>query len=217
MRSFLFALALPFAAFGADAIPRIAVVDSKALFDGFKGTKESQEKYDKQVAAWEQEVADKQKELANLKEKFEKQSLMLSEEKKKSLQADFMSKQSDLQKLAQSLYGKDGRVVRENEKFTAPIIQKIRGVVQVVAKAEGYDFVFDKASGAVFYSAKDEYDITPKVLDRLNADYNSLNPVTPTQVPGAASSTKAPTSTTGSGAAGAPTMVPAPTNLPTKP
>jgi len=124
MRSFLLAAILPFAAFGADAIPRIAVVDSKVLFDGFKGPKESQEKYDKQVAAWEQEVADKQKELANLKEKFEKQSLMLSEEKKKSLQADFMSKQADLQKLAQSLYGKDGRVVRENEKFTAPIIRR---------------------------------------------------------------------------------------------
>ena len=217
MRSFLFALALPFAAFGADAIPRIAVVDSKALFDGFKGTKESQEKYDKQVAAWEQEVADKQKELANLKEKFEKQSLMLSEEKKKSLQADFMAKQADLQKLAQSLYGKDGRVVRENEKFTAPIIQKIRGVVQTVAKAEGYDFVFDKASGAVFYSAKDEYDITSKVLDRLNADYNSLNPITPSPAPGTTPGTSKPASTNGSGATGANTMGPAPTNLPAKP
>ena len=87
MRSLLLAALLPFAAFAADAIPRIAVVDSKALFDGYKGTKESQDKYDKQVAAWEQEVADKQKELATLKDKFEKQSLMLSEEKKKELQA----------------------------------------------------------------------------------------------------------------------------------
>lgn len=220
MRSFLLAFVLPFAAFGAEAIPRIAVVDSKALFDGFKGTKESQDKYDKQVAAWEQEVADKQKELANLKEKFEKQSLMLSEEKKKSMQADFMAKQADLQKLAQSLYGKDGRVVRENEKFTAPIIQKIRGVVQLVAKAEGYDFVFDKASGAVFYSAKDEYDITSKVMDRLNADYNSLNPVTPTTLaptPVGTTPGSAPTATPGFGAPGAATTVPAPTNLPTKP
>jgi outer membrane protein len=218
MRSFLLLAAiLPLAAFGAEAIPRIAVVDSKALFDGFKGTKESQDKYDKQVATWEQEVADKQKELANLKEKFEKQSLMLSEEKKKSLQADFMSKQADLQKLAQSLYGKDGRVVRENEKFTAPIIQKIRGVVQVVAKSEGYDFVFDKASGAVFYSAKDEYDITGKVLDRLNADYNSLNPTTAVPSAGSVPGTIAPSSSTAPGAASMPTMVPAPTNIPQKP
>ena len=175
MRSFLFALLLPLSAFAAESIPRIAVVDSKALFDGYKGTKDAQDKYDKQVALWEQEVADKQKELANLKDKYDKQSLMLSEERKKNLQAEFASKQADLQKLAQSLYGKDGRVVRENEKFTGPIVQKIRAVVQMVAKAEGYDFVFDKSSGAVFYTSKDEFDISAKVLDRLNADYNSPN------------------------------------------
>jgi outer membrane protein len=216
MRSLLLAALLPFAAFAADAIPRIAVVDSKALFDGYKGTKESQDKYDKQVAAWEQEVADKQKELATLKDKFEKQSLMLSEEKKKELQAEFISKQADLQKLAQSLYGKDGRVVQENERFTAPIVQKIRGVVQVVAKAEGYDFVFDKASGAVFYSAKDEYDITPKVLDRLNADYNSMNAPEPppTTGPGAQAT---PPSGPGAGTLGAPPTTPGSMVVPNSP
>lgn len=187
MRSFLFALLLPLSVFAAETIPRIAVVDSKALFDGYKGTKESQDKYDKQVAVWEQDVADRQKELANLKDKYDKQSLMLSEERKKNLQAEFASKQADLQKLAQSLYGKDGRVVRENEKFTAPIVQKIRTVVQQVAKAEGYDFVFDKSSGAVFYTSKDEYDISAKVLDRLNADYNSANGVEPAKASGASS------------------------------
>jgi outer membrane protein len=156
---------------------RIAIIDSKALFDGFKGTKEAQDKYDKQVAAWEQEVADRQKELGTLKDKFEKQSLMLSDEKKKELQTQFMTKQADLQKLVQNLYGKDGRVVKKNEEFTGPIIQRIRVVAQQVAKAEGYDLVLDKASGAVFYASREELDLTGKVLDRLNADYVGANPV----------------------------------------
>jgi outer membrane protein len=154
---------------------RIAIVDSKALFDGYKGTKEAQDKYDKQVAVWEQEVADKQKELANLKEKFEKQSMMLSDEKKRDLQGLFMSKQAEYQKIVQSLYGKDGRVVKKNEEFTGPIIQLIRGVAQKVAKAEGYEMVLDKASGSVFYVNRDDIDITQKILDRLNADYIGSN------------------------------------------
>ena len=174
---------------------RIAVVDSKALFDGFKGTKEAQDKYDKQVASWEQEVADKQKELANLKEKFEKQSLMLSEEKKKDLQTQFMTKQADLQKLVQSLYGKDGRVIKKNEEFTGPIIQKIRGVAQQVAKAEGYDLVLDKSSGSVFYVSREDLDLTQKVLDRLNSDYVGANPAPAAKADTPASSGKAPAAT----------------------
>lgn len=151
--------------------PRIGIIDSKALFDGFKGTKDAQTTYDKQVAKWEQEVADKQKELAGLKEKFEKQSLMLSDERKKELQAQFQQKQADLQKLVQSLYGKDGKVARTNEEFTGPILQKIRAAAQQIAKSEGFDFVLDKAAGAVFYVGSPETEITQKVLDRLNSEY----------------------------------------------
>lgn len=170
---FLSILALSISVFAADVAPRIGLVDTKAVFDGFKGTKEAQDRFDKQVAAWEQEVADKQKELATLKEKFDKQGMMLSEERKRNLQSDFMAKQADLQKMVQTLYGKDGKLVKENEKFTSPIIQKIRGIAQQVAKAEGYDLVLDRASGAVFYVGKEDWDLTQKVLDRLNADFLS--------------------------------------------
>lgn len=173
MRRILVALSLllaTVATVSADG-PRIGVIDSKALFDGFKGTKDAQETYDKQVAKWEQEVADKQKELAAMKEKFEKQSLMLSDERKKELQSQFQQKSADLQKLVQSLYGKDGKVARTNEEFTGPILQKIRAAAQLVAKSEGYDFVLDKAAGAVFYVGNQETDMTQKVLDRLNSEY----------------------------------------------
>jgi Skp family chaperone for outer membrane proteins len=42
--------------------------------------------------------------------------------------------------------------------------------VQVVAKAEGYDLVLDRATGSVFYW-KDDADLTQKIVDRLNADF----------------------------------------------
>ncbi|QQS05111.1 MAG: OmpH family outer membrane protein [Fibrobacterota bacterium] len=174
-RVFLSVLALSISVFAAEAVPRIGLVDTKAIFDGFKGTKEAQDRFDKQVANWEQDVADKQKELATLKDKFDKQGMMLSEERKRALQSDFMAKQADLQKMVQTLYGKDGKLVKENEKFTGPIIQKIRGIAQQVAKAEGYDLVLDRASGAVFYVGKEDWDLTQKVLDRLNADFVSTD------------------------------------------
>lgn len=179
----LLALAAVSLATAADG-PRIAILDSKAVFEGFLGTKEAQAKYDKQVAVWEQEVADRQKELQGIQDKAVKQSMMLSDDKKKSLQAQFQQKQADLQKLVSTLYGKDGKVLKENEKFTQPIIQKIRTTAQVVAKAEGYDFVFDRAAGSVFYW-KDDADLTQKIIDRLNADYGG-SAAKPTTAPLAA-------------------------------
>lgn len=155
--------------------PRIAVVDSKVLFDGYTGTKEAQATYEKQVAQWEQEVADKQKELASMKERFEKQSLMLSDEKKRELAAQFQQKQADLQRLVQDLYGKDGRIAHKYDEFMAPIIERIRAVVQQVAKSEGYDLVLDRAAGALLYVGKDDLDLSTKVLDRMNSEYTGAS------------------------------------------
>ena len=40
----------------ADDGLRVAHVDSKLIFDGYKGTKKAQEEYDRQVAKWEQQA-----------------------------------------------------------------------------------------------------------------------------------------------------------------
>ena len=47
----LVVMALACAGFAEDGL-RIAHVDSKLIFDGYKGTKKAQEEYDRQVAKW---------------------------------------------------------------------------------------------------------------------------------------------------------------------
>ena len=72
----LFGIATVFAEDGL----RIAHVDSKIIFEGYKGTKNAQSEFDRQVAKWEQQANLLQKELAAIKERLDKQMLMLSDE-----------------------------------------------------------------------------------------------------------------------------------------
>ena len=51
----LLVFALATAGFADDGL-RVAHVDSKLIFDGYKGTKKAQEEYDRQVAKWEQQA-----------------------------------------------------------------------------------------------------------------------------------------------------------------
>ena len=148
---------------------RLAHVDSKFIFDNYHETKVAQKEYDKQVAKWEQEVADMQKDLMELKERLEKQSLMLSDEKKKELQSEYLQKQSTYQQKVQKIYGREGDLFNKNEEFSGPIIEKIKNTIQEIAAREGYDMVLDRASGAVVYWKK-ENDLSQKVLDVLNQD-----------------------------------------------
>lgn len=146
---------------------KIAHVDSKMCFEKYAETKKAQKEYDKQVANWEQEAAGKQKALMEMKDRLEKQSLMLSDEKKKELEADFLKKKSEYEQFVQKIYGKEGELFQKNQSFSDPIIQKIKKTIQDVANQEGYDLVLDRAAGAVVYWKKDN-DLTQKVIDILN-------------------------------------------------
>ena len=154
-------------AFAEDGL-RIAHVDSKLIFDGYKGTKKAQEEYDRQVAKWEQQGNLLQKELAAIKEKLDKQVLMLSDEKKRELEAEYNKKDTELKNFIDRVYGRKGELITENEKVSAPIIQLIRKAINEIALQEGYDMVVDRATGAVVFWKK-ENDLTNKVLEYLNS------------------------------------------------
>ena len=151
----------------ADDGLRVAHVDSKLIFDGYKGTKKAQEEYDRQVAKWEQQANLLQKELAAIKEKIDKQLLMLSDEKRRELEADYKKKDTELKNFIDRVYGRNGELISENEKISGPIIQLIRKAVNEIALQEGYDMVVDRATGSVLFWKK-ENDLTQKVLDYLN-------------------------------------------------
>ena len=168
MKTFMAALFGAALAFGGVDL-KIAHVDSKMIFEKYSETKKAQKDYDKQVAKWEQDAAAKQKDLMEMKDRLEKQSLMLSEEKKKQLEADFLKKKSEYEQFVQKIYGKEGDLFQKNQEISDPIIQKIKKTIQDVANQEGYDMVLDRAAGAVVYWKK-ENDLTQKVLDLLNKE-----------------------------------------------
>jgi outer membrane protein len=169
MYRIIIAIVLAFTAIGFTAELKIAHVDSKLIFEKYADTKKAQKEYDKQVQKWEQEAANKQKSLMEMKDRLEKQSLMLSEEKKKELEADFLKKKSEYEQFVQKVYGKEGELFQKNEEFSGPIITKIKKTIQDVANQEGFDMVIDRAAGAVVFWKKDN-DLSQKVIDLLNKE-----------------------------------------------
>jgi len=163
----LLLLMIPLTAMAAQM--KIAHVDSKLIFDGYKKTKTVQKQYDEQVSKWEQDAAKMQRELTDMKERLDKQSLMLSPEKKKEMESKLLKKQSQYQQFVQKIYGKEGDLFQKNQEYSGPILKKINKKIQDVAKQEGYDMVLDRATGSVVFWGSDN-DLTQKVLDQLNKE-----------------------------------------------
>jgi len=169
MRGFKVAVAAVFAvaAFStASAQLKLGFVNSEKIFTQFEGTKIAQEKFNKEVAKWEQEASKRVKEITEMKEQLEKQSLILTAERKKALEDSLRQKVILHEKFLQDKFGQRGDVLTKNEELTKPILEKIQKIIDKIAKDEQFDFIFDYRAGGLVY-AKQTYDLTDRVLAQL--------------------------------------------------
>ena len=146
---------------------RMAHVDSKIIFGEFPQLQQAQLEYESQLAIWEQKANVLQKELNDIRDRLEKQALILSNEKKGELERTFASKETELKEFIAKIYGPEGEMVKENHRISQPLIQKVRDAINQVALEEGYDMVLDRASGALLFW-KEEQDLTKKVIKVLS-------------------------------------------------
>lgn len=148
---------------------KIGYINSEAIFQEFEGTKAAQEQFNKEVAKWEQEASKKQKEIKDLKDQIDKQSLLLSADRKKALEDSLEQKMVNYQKFLQEKFGQKGEALVKNEELTKPIVEKINKIIEKIAKEENYDYIFDARAGGIVF-AKKAYDLSQRVLDLLGKE-----------------------------------------------
>jgi outer membrane protein len=148
---------------------KFGYINSEEIFAEYEGTKEAQTKFNNEVAKWEQEATKKQQEIKDLKEQIDKQSLLLSAERKKALEDSLNQKMVTYQKFLQDKFGQKGEALEKNEELTKPIIEKINRIIEKIAKEENFDFIYDARPGGIVF-AKKVYDLNPRVLEALNKE-----------------------------------------------
>ncbi|MBN1130901.1 MAG: OmpH family outer membrane protein [Chitinispirillaceae bacterium] len=162
-------VALCVAAAGVSAEMKIGYINSEQIFAKYEGTKEAQEKFNKEVAKWEQEASKKQKDIKDMKDQLDKQSLLLSNERKREIEDSLRQKMALYEKFLQEKFGQKGEALTKNEELTKPIIDKINKILEKIAKEENYDFIFDARAGSIVY-AMPKYDLSERVLMLLNKE-----------------------------------------------
>jgi len=148
---------------------KIGYIDSEEIFAQYEGTKVAQEKLSKEVAKIEQDVSRRQKEITELKDQLEKQSLILTDERKKELEDSLKAKMIAYQEFINEKFGQRGEVQQKNVEMTKPIVEKIQKILDKIAAEENYDFIFDARAGGVV-SAKPAYNLNKRVLELLNKE-----------------------------------------------
>lgn len=155
----------PFFSEGASAQGlKIGFVKDERIFQEYPAWQKAQEQWDVEKKAWDDEAVTKQEELQELEEEYEKQKLILSDEKKKEREAAINAKRDALDAFTRQVFGPGGTAETKYGQLVQPLLENVHKAIEAVAVEGNYDVIFTlQGLGYI----KDSYDVTDKVLKYL--------------------------------------------------
>lgn len=144
---------------------KIGYVLDTAIQSNYKAWQRANELWETERKAWDTEGQAKQQALQDMVAEYEKQRLILSDDKKKEREAAIRVKQDDLDDYTKRIYGPGGTAERKQEELLAPLTENIRKAIEAVANDGGYDVIFTMQSNLGYI--RPTLDVTPKVLEYL--------------------------------------------------
>lgn len=145
----------------------IGYVDSKTIMLKLPDAQDAQKRIDAFINEWQTEIRKMEEELELKKKNFDERKLLMSEQKAAESRKEIADIEKKISDYRQSKFGVTGELFIKQEELMKPVNNMVFGAIQEVAEEEDLDFVFDRSGDILFLYAKEEYDITNLVLEKL--------------------------------------------------
>ena len=162
----LAAIVLPIAAAAQQQGLKLGYVDSNRIIESSPGIAEAKASYEKEASEWKAALDAKKKELTTLYEDYQKQSAILSPDKKAEKQQAILAKEREMQEYFQQKFGPQGEAGAREKELLKPIYDRVNKAIEEVRAAESYSLIFDIQAGALA-AGDPALDLTERVIERL--------------------------------------------------
>lgn len=144
---------------------KIGFVQDEEIKLKYEAWPRAEEQFNTERNAWNEEAMSMQQELQDLVEEYEKQKLILSEEKRSEREAMIRTKEQALDAFTRTIFGPQGTAERKQAELFNPLLEAVSLAIETVAIEEDFDVIFTMQSGLGYI--KPELDVTEKVLEAL--------------------------------------------------
>ena len=160
------AAALSFAVPALAQQNKFGYVDIEILVQSYPDFETASKTYEREVTAWQSQMKAKQDSLAALEQEYNQKAMLLSPDKKKAMEENYLTRKQAALQAYQDIFGPQGRAKQREVDLLSPLYDKINQAIQTLGKRDGYTMIF-KQEGLLF--AQETLNITDQVLVVLKA------------------------------------------------
>lgn len=146
---------------------KIGYVDTEYVLKNMPEYTTVQQKLDKLEQQWREKIEKKQKEVRALEQEFEARELLYTEEERKRKKEAIEKARTEVEQLRQQHFGPNGQLYSRQKELMRPLQKRVLEATESVATNGGYDYVVDKKGETLFLYAKEEHDLSDRVLREL--------------------------------------------------
>jgi outer membrane protein len=162
----VFSVTVLFSAFAVSQA-KIGYIDSDAIMKRLPEAQDAQKKLDGMVAEWKTQLAKLEDEWKQKYDQYEKKKLVMTEQRRADAERDLQTLDRKIADFRNQKFGQSGELFQKQNDLMKPIQDRIFNVLQAIAQEDNYDYVFDKSGQILILYAKEQYDLTNRVLDKL--------------------------------------------------
>ena len=145
---------------------KIGYIDDEKVKQGYPEWARAAEQWSLEQKVWDEEAASKQQELRDLMDEYEKQKLILSEDKRREREATIRAKNDALDAFTRQIFGPGGRAEQKQMELIGPLLENVDNAIEAVALEGNFDVIFTSMSGIGYINPVHE--VTDEVLAQLD-------------------------------------------------
>ncbi len=146
---------------------KVAFVDTEYILNQMPEYKSAQKQIDALAQEWQKQLEKMKAELDKLKETYNAEKFLLSEDLKAQREKEIQEKEQAYRTYQREKFGYEGELFKKRQELIKPIQDRVFDAIQKVARDNALDIIFDKSGAVTMLFANPRLDRSDEVLDEL--------------------------------------------------
>lgn len=147
---------------------RMGYVDMEYILESVPEYQEASTQLAGKVQRWKKDLDKMNDEIEQMKLNLSNERVLLTKELIEEREEEIKILEDEMLKYQQDRFGPNGDLDIQRRQLVQPIQDQVFNIVQEIAEAKKYDFIFDKSADVVMLFASKRNDISEQVLRSIN-------------------------------------------------
>ncbi len=161
-------VAASFTASHAQKGARIGYIDMEYILENVPEYQEAKNQLSSKVSKWKRDLDKMRQEIEQLKLNLSNERFLLTKELIEEQEEEIKILEDEMIAYQQNRFGPGGDLDLQRRQLVQPIQDQVFNLVQELAEAKKYDFIFDKSADVVMLFAAKRNDVSDQILRSIN-------------------------------------------------